>query len=523
MDESEIVKQHSGRFFEYYYEELDRHNIQYEPSSTLNSSTGSGGYLYNSLGDIPEDGQPHSPTMAIPITGHMGRMSPHSDPMAMMRADRVRQASSMGMGGVGPNGYRQVKTDSMRLMKRVYDNYLICKLEIDPSLDLNNLSIMPYVGVIKQQFDFLINIAETDSDYFQLFNVSTLNILFGFITKLKLNILLFENQIEALLSQVSRRSLKLKVAILDNLIYSVHQSYVEIQQIGYLDNWLELGNYTRYYDLKGKEIPRTDKNAELHMIMTPKLVSQRLDTLNYVVKWVYTNYWCQFWMVDDIYIQTQTMVNNFRKWLDEPNVFLMNNTLSIQARIAAYNISPLFIKQFNQLKNVIIGSGGAKWIHRTLDRYRAMIPWTTADFRKSQLVIIDGRNWFYADNGLNVHAIQRYMSPDANQELGNMISTHAKKIGIQFDLAMLYQRNVLVVFNEKHIDTIRRYNPQMSDQCIYTPRGVNDDLFILYMWLSNPGSFIISRDNYTDHATRLTGNKYMEGLWSQWISLYKIS
>lgn len=521
MDESEIVKQHSGRFFEYYYEELDRHNIQYEPSSTLNSSTGSGGYLHNSLGDLQENGHPHSPTM--PITGHMSKMRPHSDPMAMMRADRVRQASSMGHGSVGANGYRQVKADNMRLMKRVYDNYLICKLEIDPSLELNNLNSMPYVRIIKQQFDFLINIAETDSDYFQLFNVSTLNILFGFITKLKLNILLFENQIEAILNHITRRALKLKVIILDNLIYSIHQSYTEIQQIGYLDNWIEFGNYTRYYDLKGKEIPRTDRNAELHTIMTPKLVSQRLDTLNNVVRWIYTNYWYQFWMTDDIYIQTQTLVNKFRKWIDEPNVFLMNNTLSIQARIAANNISPLFIKQLNQLKNTIIGSGGAKWIHRTLDRYRAIIPWTTTDFQKSQLVIIDGRNWFYADNGLNVHAIQRYMSPDANQEIINLISEHTNKIGVLFNISTLYQRNVLVVFNEKHMDTIRQYNLPMSEQCIYTPRGVNDDLFILYLWLSNPGSFIISHDNYTDHSARITGNKYMEGLWSQWVSLYKIS
>jgi len=522
MDESEIVKQHSVRFFEYYYEELDRHNIQYEPSSTLNTSA-SGGYLHNSLGDIPEDGLPYSPTILLPTAGHMGRMSPQSDPMAMMRADRVRQASNMGNGSVGPNGYRQVKADSMRLMKRVYDNYLIYKLDIAPAAEPDNVNIMQYVGIVKQQFDFLINIAETDSDYFQLFNTSTLNILFGFITKLKLNILLFENQIEAILSHITRRSLKLKVIILDNLIYAVHQSYTEIQQIGYLDNWLELGNYTRYYDLKGKEIPRTDRNAELHAIMIPKLVSQRLDTLNHVVKWIYTNYWCQFWMMDDIYIQTQTFVNKFRKWLDEPNVFLMNNTLSIQARIAANNISPLFIKQLNQLKNSVIGSGGAKWIHRTLDRYRAMIPWTTTDFRKSQLVIIDGRNWFYADDGLNLHAIQRYMSPDANQEIANLISTHTKKIGIAFDITVLYQRNVLVVFNEKHTDAIRRYNPAMSDQCIYTPRGVNDDLFILYLWLSNPGSFIISRDNYTDHGARVMGNKYTEGLWTQWISLYKMS
>ncbi len=520
MDESEIVKMHSGRFFEYYYEELDRHNIQYEPTSSMNSSTG-GGYLHNSLGDIPEDGLPHSPT--LPISGHIGRMSPHSDPMAMMRADRVRQASSMGMGNVGANGYRQVKADNMRLMKRVYDNYLICKLEIDPSVDLNNIQIMPYVGVIKQQFDFLINMMETDSDYFQLFNISTINILCGFITKLKLNLLLFENQIEALLNQITRRGLKLKSVILDNLIYSVHQSYIEIQRIGYLDNWIELGNYTRHYDMKGNEIQRTDKNAELHAIMAPKLVSQRLDTLNNVIKWVFTNYWCQFWMSDDIYLQTQTLVNQFRKWLTEPNVFLMNNTLSIQARVAAYNISPLFIKQLNQLKNVIIGSGGAKWIHRTLDRYRSVIPWTTADNHKSQLVIIDGRNWFYAENGLNSRAIQRYMSPEANQELGSMITEHTKKIGIPFDLSVLYQRNVLVIFNEKHIDTIRRYNPAMSEQCIYTPRGVNDDLFILYLWLSNPGSFVISMDNYTDHAARIAGNKYMEGLWAQWLSLYKIS
>lgn len=518
MDESEIVKQHSMRFFEYYYEELDRHNIQYEQSSSINASTG--GYLHNSLSDVPEEVLPHSPTM--PITGYIGRMRPHSDPMATLRAEHVLHASGMSQGQ-SINGYRQVKSDNIRIMKRVYDNYIICKLEIDPSYELNNMEIMQYVGIIKQQFDFLINITDTESDYFQLFNVSTLNILFGFITKLKLNLLLFENQIEIILRSITQRCIKLKGSILDNLIYSMHQSYIEIQNIGYLDNWIELNNYIRYYDLKGKEIPRTDRNAELHSIMAPKLVSQRLDTLNNVIKWVYTNYWCQFWMSDDIYLQTQAMVNNFRKWLTEPNVFLMNNTLCIQARIAAYNISPLFIKQLNQLKNIIIGSGGAKWIHRTLDCYRPKIPWTTSNFQKSQLVIIDGRNWFYANDGLNTYAIQRYMSQESNQEIAGILTEHTKKIGIPIDISAIYQQNILVVFNEKHMDTIRRYNQAMAEHCIYTPRGVNDDLFILYMWLSNPGSFIISQDNYTDHATRIIGNKYMEGLWSQWLSLYKIS
>jgi hypothetical protein len=514
MDESDIVKQHTGRFFEYYYEELDRHNIQYEPVSSHMHSSANSTYLHGSLGDIPEDGQSISPSM-IPFEN---RMSPHSDPMAITRADRVKQASTLG-----GNGYRPVKVDNIRLMKRVYDNYLICKLETgaNGTNGIENIAIMPYVGIIKQQFDFLINMIETESDYFQLFNTSTINILFGFIVKLKINILLFENQIEAVLHQITKRGHKLKVAILENLIYGIHLSYAEIHNLGYLENWIELNAYTRYYDLKGNEIPRTDRNAELHAIMAPKLTSQRLDTLNACIKWVYTNYWCQFWMADEIYLQTQTLVNKYRKWITESNVFLMNNTLCTQARIAANNISPLFIKQLNQMKNMIIGTGGAKWIHRTLDRYRSTIQWTTADNRKSQLVIIDGRNWFYATDGLNLHAIQRYMSQESNQEIDGMITEHSKHTGIPFYLSAITQQNILVIFNEKHYDTIQRYNPAMSEQCIYTPRGVNDDLFIIYLWLSNPGSLIISRDNYTDHATRINGNKYMEGLWSQWLTLYK--
>lgn len=516
MDESDIVKTHTSRFFEYYYEELDRHNIQYEPPSAHMHSSASSSYLHNSLGDIPEEGPVVSPSM-LPFGS---KMSPHSDPMAMMRADRVKQASTLG-----GNGYRPVKADNIRLMKRVYDNYLITKLDIElnGTNGTDNIVIMPYVGIIKQQFDFLINIIETESDYFQLFNSSTINIIFGFIVKLKINILLFENQIETVLNQITKRGLKLKVAILENLIYGIHLSFAEIYGLGYLENWIELNAYTRYYDLKGNEIPQTDRNAELHAIMAPKFTSQWLDTLNTCIKWVYSSYWCQFWMTDDIYLQTQTLVNKYRKWITEPNVFLMNNTLCTQARLAANNISPLFIKQLNQMKNTIIGAGGAKWIHRTLDRYRAVIPWSTADNRKSQLVIIDGRNWFYAADGLNLHCIQRYMSPESNQEIANIITSHSKRVGILFDLSTITQSNILVIFNERHYDTIRRYNPAMSEQCIYTPRGVNDDLFILYMWLSNPGSFVISHDNYTDHSARINGNKYMEGLWTQWLTLYKIS
>lgn len=518
MDESDIVKQHTGRFFEYYYEELDRHNIQYEPAISNMHSTSNSGYLHNSLGDILEDG-PMSPSTQLTTTGgaHFGKMSPHSDPLDIMRTDRVRQLSS-----IGGSGYRHVKADAIRLMKRIYDNYLLVKLDSVQITDIDNIAIMPFAGIIKQQFDFLINIQETDSDYFQLFNSSTINILFGFIVKLNINLLLFENQIETILNQITRKVLKLKYGILDNLIYAINFSYAEIHNLGYLENWIEINTYTRYYDLKGKEIPRTDRNAELHSIMAPKLTSQRLDTLNNCIKWIYTNYWCQFWMSDDIYLQTHTIITKYRKWIDEPNIFLMNNTLAIQARVAANNISPIFIKQFNHLKNTIIASGGVKWIHRTLDRYRNRIPWTTSDNQKSQLVIIDGRNWFFATNGLNLHAIQRHLSPESNHDIAVLISEHMKRVGIPINLSTIYQQNILVIFNEKHYDIIRQYNQTMSDNCIYTPRGVNDDLFIIYMWLSNPGSFIISHDNYTDHAARINGNKYMEGLWTHWISLYKI-
>lgn len=504
MDESEFVKIHSCRFFEYYYEELDRHNIQYEPGPA---------HMHNSLGDIPEDAA-HSPTS---IFSNNTRMSPQSDPMATMRADRVRQAANMVSGG-----FRPVKTDSIRLMKRIYDNFLLSRLD-NQTEGPDNMVLMPLVGFIKQQFDFLVNIIETDADHFQLFNISTINILFSMIVKLRLNLVLYENYMESLLANISRRNLKLKTALLDNLIFGIYMSFEEISRLGYLDNWLELGNYTKHFDMQGKEVPRNDKLALLHSLMTPKTASQRLDTLNTIAKWVYTNYWTQFWMTDEIYVYTQELINKYRRWLDEPNVFLMTNTLCIQARIAAENISPLFIKQLNALKNAVIGPNGAKWIHRTLDKYRATISWILPNMRKSQIIIIDGRNWFYAEEGLNIPAVQSYLTAESNQELANLLRTHTKQMGLMFDLSLLYPRNILVVFNEKHADIIHRANPVLAEQCIYTPRGVNDDLFILYMWLSNPGSFVLSNDHYSDHGSRVTGNKYLEGLWAQWIMRYKIS
>jgi hypothetical protein len=52
---------------------------------------------------------------------------------------------------------------------------------------------------------------------------------------------------------------------------------------------------------------------------------------------------------------------------------------------------------------------------------------------------------------------------------------------------------------------------------------MNDDAMLLYLWLSNPGSLLLSNDLYNDWSNHIAGNHYLMGLWAQWSAYMKIS
>lgn len=75
-----------------------------------------------------------------------------------------------------------------------------------------------------------------------------------------------------------------------------------------------------------------------------------------------------------------------------------------------------------------------------------------------------------------------------------------------------------MVLNEKHKTTMTQKEKEdfanIQDLCIiYTPKGIDDDLISIYLWLSKQNSFIITNDKFTKHAHKFQENAHLRMCW----------
>ena len=190
---------------------------------------------------------------------------------------------------------------------------------------------------------------------------------------------------------------------------------------------------------------------------------------------------------------------------------------------------------YHEVCNLKNNKNDLKWIFPLMkskvlkEIYQSCYP--NYNVKNNQLIIVDSRNWFYSQqhvktNYINVSEIQKYRCND------DFIRVIFDKIQYQFTQ---FKTNItpnymtimkcIFVFNEYHRNIISQYNPEMLKMCIFTPQKQNtnnDDIFCLYLWLSNPGSFILSNDQYRIYADKLIGRHYYQGLWQHWVKHFKI-
>ena len=285
-----------------------------------------------------------------------------------------------------------------------------------------------------------------------------------------------------------------------------------------------------------------------------------------IIVFIYTNYSkCQYWMPKETY-NTSLHLLNIGMELKDTTIKLVESTLQYFTKASIlynpysleWDINTYLRKSIHTMKQIMLfptkHQGGSPtnkeknrnlhWIFPLVDKLEESNLYTNksrTDYNSNinpmivnnQVIIIDGRNWFYhkdysKSNYINIKELQRYKTsndfiksifPKIQQHFSNKLKTN---ITPNFTSII----KCIFVFNEYHQQIIRQYNPDFMDMCIFTPQqknANNDDIFCLYLWLSNPGSFILSNDQYRIYADKLMGLQYYLGLWKHWINCFQIS
>lgn len=243
-----------------------------------------------------------------------------------------------------------------------------------------------------------------------------------------------------------------------------------------------------------------------------------------------------FWMSYEIYSVCLKLLR-FNTILSEDTLTLISQTLKrfirndlLISKITQkwYNDYEL-IESLNILKNKII-TKEQQWIKQLLKQYIQTLPIIPDSGKKVNLVLIDGANWFYnpratgGKSNLLRDEIDNIGTPIWNDVIISRIRTQMRdKFGYEPNEYFIKNLRIIIVFNERHRPFIHQICADLDQFIIYTPRGMNDDAMLLYLWLSNPGAFLFSNDQYNDWSNHVTGNHYLMGLWAHWTALMKIN
>jgi hypothetical protein len=425
-----------------------------------------------------------------------------------------------------PDTYHKPDSHTCMLVKRVFDNYLLSS------------EICDYYKII-EALRFCNELIANNNDIFELLNPSTINILFTqinnygiLLSELETGGLMIRNILEYI------NSLKLKSTLLENLIYIVHKNLSNMSMTSRANSYesrsLSIGS-----DLSNKA-PMDLLTTSIADSITGKVTHSNI--YNYIVHWVFTKYKKRmFWITTEFHTGCIKLMR-FNNILTEDNCSLISQTLKrfvrpdllISKLTHQWNIEFELVESLNMLKNKII-TKDQHWIKPAIRQYQQIVPISPGTGNKLTLVLIDGANWFYnARCGSGSPSTDKSkLLPDEIGKIGTPqwedsiikrihIHTHHK---LAYDITETFGKNlrIIVVFNERHSGFISQINPDLHKYIVYTPRGVSDDAMILYLWLTNPGSFLLSNDLYNDWANALSGNHYLMGLWNQWVSCMKIS
>lgn len=161
---------------------------------------------------------------------------------------------------------------------------------------------------------------------------------------------------------------------------------------------------------------------------------------------------------------------------------------------------------------------------------------------KKTLIIIDGMNMFYrpdspATHNINIKLLQDFLNDKGQNTLYRLMGHYInERFNVVINDHEYSQFHVVLVFHERHkkvLDSCMKVDASFGKKgapirdnlsYVYTPDRINDDIVALYMWLSNPGSILLTNDEHRNYLPNIPiNNTYYRTLWAEWRRLFCIS
>ena len=435
--------------------------------------------------------------------------------------------------------YYTPSTNHQMIVKRVYDNYLCINIDNvitntqytsttqqynkQQSLPGTQAALTTVHDFISDQLAFIADLItpETGADPFKLFNNSTIGLLFDRMNKSGFPFQLAHTEIVQITRELTKELVNrpnskqvVKQGLLDASIGIIKRAAIDLLQPG--------------------------------IAVANVLVISLTDFIG----WVYKNY-SSYWMNESlIQISIQIAADLGAKFGAQmiTNIYITLKKYFIPSYLfsvsrTAWKFTTIHKREISRLRSFLIPpTHKNQWIIKCIEHARSEISWVYPDTPqiRNLIVFIDGRNWFYADEyvkttgGVNLELLRQFLClPEYQMTLADLVYGRISSLmSAGRQLHNLDPRYIIPVciFNERHRNKIQPLVPS-NRIVIYTPRGQDDDLLTLYLWLSNPGSFIASNDNYGNHVSRLSQHvdvqaayysKYYEGLWAEMVRCFKI-
>lgn len=533
-----VVNKNKYRIYDYYYEELDKFILQYEDNNIIKT--------------IKED------------------------------IEMYYQSDGECVGSIDININKEPSTKNKKLVKQVFDASSRCEFE----------SMESFVHHLDMNLKFILYINKTNTDVFELCNINSINNIFNIIEKNKI-VLYYNfnkyNIIKILLDVLMESKIKLKVGFLDVLLTICYNDITYIRQNEYNNiinnmssshsshssnsitnygNSNPNGNY-----IHNKDIPSTYGSPLINTIQLPAhieplpihsmkvLPSDCYEYYIIIIKYIYTMYnKCEFWLSYNIYNISLHLLQ-YHLEFDNTIIDLINDTLNYFTKatllynpvLGAWDINIYIRNNLHELKKLALyprptthnnvyhsnnrAYNSLHWIFRLMNNniIKTRIEPMYKDGRninKGQLLVVDGRNWFYSkdnpnSNYINIKELNSFKTEyEFICYIYDKLNLHfSAKFKANITSNFMHGCRCIFVFNDYHRTIISKYSPHILDYSVFTPQSINmdnDDIFCLYLWLSNPGSIILSNDMYRVYADKLAGNHYYQGLWNHWITNFQI-
>jgi hypothetical protein len=379
-------------------------------------------------------------------------------------------------------------------INRIFNLYIKQKINTGNLLEINNI------------FQFINNL-NNENDKYKLKTGNNISNLIKLICNnnfiINTNNILASN-ISELINNIS--DIKVKSNIYLNLIDIVNNNFIFINK-----NKLKSNKDKDYNNYNINNLYTNSNYDDLSKTLNLFVYN---DILNYIINGLSLY---KLWIGIDYYIKCCNILNHYN-FIDNSLHIKLSNILYNYVNIDLYNngkwITNFQIqKQKILLRNILINYKKHRCeLTMFKHRYSHFIDQLT--FNNNEFIfLIDGRNIFYSTNtgtnNIDINKIKNYdkhINVYNNSIIDNMITKKIIHKNYKYNKQQIY-----LIFSESHANIINKL--QLKNIFVmYSPKGINDDIIQLYLWLTYLGCILISNDKHSNYISKINANQYFLGL-----------